>query len=215
MIIGTFFEGDDDAEIAHEQHEFYGQALDTIIETCNRLTQFAKAVLGDESHDAWGTVHACDHRTLQGAHDLLAAAWRFRYDQRQGQLPLGRKVSETLVSDTPGNRWLRWLRGEIESWVREPQLVRHVQLILANQNQPAGYASESRLNLAILDRYPDVPWKPDLRDACERDLAHGAVDFPEGLPANTTAYRGMDDAHSAKLCRSSDSLHDDGKARRS
>ena len=101
MIVGTFFDGDDDAEIAWKQHDVYGEALGAIIQVGNRLTLFAKSLLDDKAHASWGTIETCDHRTLQGAHDILAAAWRFQNDFRQSDLPLERRP-EPLVPHTPG-----------------------------------------------------------------------------------------------------------------
>ena len=54
----------------------------------------------------WGTVESFDHRTLQGAHDLLAAVWRFRNDFRQSELPFVNKNSLDEVQEL----WLDWLR---------------------------------------------------------------------------------------------------------
>ena len=170
MIVGTFFDGDDDAEIAWKQHDVYGEALGAIIQVSNRLTLFAKSLLDDKAHAHWGTIETCDHRTLQGAHDILAAAWRFQNDFRQSDLPLRRRP-EPLVPHTPENLWLWWLRDEIEKWVWQPALVRDVQLILSNQNLPIGYAAESRLCLGLIDRFHAVPWLPKWRDAYEKDLA--------------------------------------------
>ena len=180
MIVGASFDGDDDTEIAFQQHEVCGQALSIIVDTCNRLTGFAKAVLDAKTPESFGTVCTFDHRTLQHAHDLLAAAWRFRHDQRQQQLPLERRP-EPLVSHTPANHWLKWLRGEIEAWVRSPQLVRLVQLVLTNQNQPEGYISETKLSLAILDRYGDVPWQARMREILERVLEDEASEYQSAM----------------------------------
>lgn len=166
MIVGSFFEGDDDSDVAWRQHDVYPDALGIMIETCNRLTRFARTVLDDKLHESWGYIARCDHRALQLAHDLLAAAWRFRYDMRQAELPLERNRE----CESPEIHWLRWLRDEIEGWVWHPGLVRSIQLILAHQNRPIGYAAETRLALGILDRFPDVPWRKTLREALEQDL---------------------------------------------
>jgi hypothetical protein len=179
MIVGTFFAGDDDTEIAWKQHDAYGEALGAIIQVSNRLTLFARSLLDDEAHARWGTIDTCDHRTLQGAHDLLAATWRFKNDFRQSDLPLERRA-ESLVPHKPENLWLWWLRDELEKWVWQPALVRDVQLILSNQNQPIGYAAESRLGLALIDRFHTVPWLPKLRDAYENDLARDLA-APAGI----------------------------------
>ena len=80
---------------------------------------------------------------------------------------------ELLVPHTPENLWLWWLRDELESWIRQPELVQNVQLILTNQNLPVGYAAESRLCVALLGRFHDVPWTAGWRDAYEKDMASG------------------------------------------
>lgn len=167
LIVGAFFQGDDDTEVAWKQHDVYHQGLGILIGTCNRLAQFAKLLLDDKTHLEWGSVRTCDHRTLQGAHDLLAAAWRFRNVSRQGSSPFDRETR----SVEPESLWLEWLGAEVANWVEHPSLVRNVQLILANQNQQLGYIAESSLCLGILDRYPDVPWKPEFRAAYTKDLA--------------------------------------------
>ncbi|MEQ8652020.1 MAG: hypothetical protein RIC87_06110 [Kiloniellales bacterium] len=165
MIVGTYFDGDDDMELAWKQHDVYGQALGIVVGTCNRFALFAVALLGDSGHKEWGRIEGCDHRTLQGAHDLLAAAWRFREGSRQGELPL---VEDAFLDEA---RWLDWLRTELSTWIDEPRMVRSVQLILSNQNEPAGYEAETSLCLALLDRFSDVPWKQSLREAHEADGA--------------------------------------------
>ena len=68
-------------------------------------------------------------------------------------------------------RWLDWLREEVDGWLHSPHLVRSVQLVLANQNGPAGYVAESQLELDLLGRFEDVPWIPELRALVEADLA--------------------------------------------
>lgn len=187
MIVGTFFDGDDDTEVVWKQHDVYEEALSAIIQVSNRLTLFAKSLLDDRCHANWGTIKTCDHRALQGAHDILAAAWRFQNDLRQSELPLERRP-EPLIPQTPENLWLRWLRDDVEKWVRQPALVRDIQLILGNQNQPVGYAAESRLCLALLDRFHAVPWLPNWRDAYEKDFAHDLAGSAgiSGEPKQTT-----------------------------
>jgi hypothetical protein len=180
VIVGEFFDGDDDTEIARKQHDVYHHGLGILIEGCNRYARFARALLNDAGHEDWGQIRECDHLTLQGAHDLIAAAWRFRHDLRQGSLPLG--GASTIVM--PETLWLDWLRAELARWIDSPALVRSVQLILTNQNQPVGYAAESRLCLDILDRFPDVPWKATWRYAFEQDLAKDMAALTKPISAS-------------------------------
>ena len=128
--------------------------------------RFSINVLNDMEHRNWGEIEKCDHRTLQGAHDLLAAAWRFENDSRQGML----KFAEEETNSNPEYAWLQWLGEEIDRWIRHPDLVRSVQLILASQNEPVGYLAESQLCLGIMNRFVSVPWGKGLREAYEQDL---------------------------------------------
>ena len=166
MIVGSYFEGDD-KEVAWKQHDVYGVALATIVSTCNLHTNRARALLNSSEHPEWGETKCHDHRTLQCAHDLLAAAWRSRNEFRQTSLLPG----ENRTLDDVHLLWLDWLRNEIAGWSTLPHLVRSVQLILTNQNEQLGYEAESQLCIDIIDRFPDVPWERRVRDAFEADLS--------------------------------------------
>ncbi len=168
MIVGSFFEGDVDMEVAGKQHDVYSQALGIIVSRCNLYAEFARFVLDDTGHREWGRIDRFDHRTLQHAHDLLVAVWRFRHDYRQLALPFMRKEP---LDETP-RLWLDWLRREVEGWIRYPDRVRLVQLILTNQNERRGYLAEAELSVNIMDGFTDVPWDRKWREAYEDSLAH-------------------------------------------
>jgi hypothetical protein len=178
VIVAKFFEGDNDEELAWKQHDVYHQGLRTIFETCNRLTRFARNLLGDSSTSLWGTIERFDHRTLQDAHDLLAAAWRYRVDSRQGKFPFDPKFLST--DQSVEEHWLNWLRTEVQSWWENYFLVQQVQIILSNQNTEEGYVAEARLALELLRRFSDLPWDPKLQKAHENDL-EGDPDEPPDI----------------------------------
>lgn len=161
------FDGDVDMEVADKQHDVYGHALWIIVRKCNLYAEFARSLLDDDDHPEWGTVESFDHRTLQGAHDLLAAAWRFRNDFRESEMPFMDKNSLDEVQEL----WLDWLRHEISKWLHRPERVRWVQLILTNQNKPPGHLAEVQLALNIINGFSDVPWDQELREAYEASLA--------------------------------------------
>lgn len=162
------FDGDVDMEVANKQHDVYGQALGIIVRQCNQYAEFAQRVLDDADHSEWGTVESFDHRVLQDAHDLLAAAWRFRNDFRQSEMSFMDKNSLDEVQEL----WLDWLRHEASEWLHHPERVRWVQLILTNQNKPLGYIVEAQLALNIINEFSDVPWNEGLREAHEANLAN-------------------------------------------
>ena len=167
MWVGPCFDGDVDMEVAKKQNDVYGQALWIIVRQCNLYAEFARRVLDDADHSEWGTVESFDHRTLQGAHDLLAAVWRFRNDFQQPLLPFVDKKS----LDELQTLWLGWLRHEIAGWIDYPHRVRLVQLILTNQNELPGYIAEAQLSLDIINWFTEVPWKQTLREASEASLS--------------------------------------------
>ena len=167
MIVGPFFDDDVDMEIAWKQHDVYSDALWIIVSQCNRYTEFARRLLDNADLPEWVAVDSFDHRTLQHAHDLLAAVWRFRKNLRQLQLPFVPEDSRNEVQTL----WLAWLRREVAAWIDNPDRIRWVCMILANQNTPLGYMAESQLSLNIIDGFPDVPWDPTWREASEADLA--------------------------------------------
>ena len=168
MYVFPFFEGDVDMEVAWKQHDVYPQALRVIVSRCNLYAEFARLALNDTDHPEWGTIESFNHRTLQHAHDLLAAVWRFRHDFRQLALPFVRK--EPL--DEAPRLWLDWLRREVAGWIRYPDRVRLVQLILTNQNERRGHMAEAQLSLNIIDGFTDVPWHRKWREAYEDSLAN-------------------------------------------
>lgn len=171
MIVGSFFNGDDDMELAGRQHGVYDQALRILVLTCNRYAAFARALLDDAGHPDWGRIESFDHRVLQGCHDLLAAAWRFRNDSRQGRMyfnDAGHPIPAEPV-------WLDWLRIEVSDWIDRPHMVRAVQIVLTSQNQPVGYLAELELCLGVMDQFNDVPWPANERRAREADLAARAA----------------------------------------
>lgn len=137
------------------QHDCYSEALRVICAECNRLALFAHYIASDGKDEAFRPVSSIDHRTLQEAHDLLAAAWRFRTCPSQGRLPLnGAEPRSHATRDV----WLAWLADEVRSWLDRPHLVRHVIDICRAQNAPRGYAAEDELAFALKERFSDVLW---------------------------------------------------------
>lgn len=175
MIVGSYFEDDYAMDVAWKQHDVYGEALGIIVSRCNRLARFSNAVLDHPGPEGWGRIERFDHRTLQLAHDLLAAAWRFQEDFQPRLLPFRNPKPAVPAEEL----WLDWLRNEVKRWFDRPEWVRSVQLILTNQNKPVGYLEESRLCLGIMDAFA-VPWSDNLREVLVKDLAKRAEGLPEG-----------------------------------
>ena len=82
----------------------------------------------------------------------------------------------TDKESSPKLLWIDWLRKELSAWIDHPHLVRSVQLILANQNKPIGYAAEFRLCTDIVDRFHSVPWNNEVCKglSAETSLSEGS-----------------------------------------
>lgn len=154
MIVADRFEGDD-VVLAREQHDVYGDALGIILGGCrSHFVNACHIAGGEDPLDRWPRDKSnIDHRTMQDAHDLLAAAWRFRV--RPPQLSL--LAPEPKRSDV--GAWLQWLRAEIAGWNAHPDLVRLVLTIVTDQNAVAGYVAEDELTSLLRARFCVVPWK--------------------------------------------------------
>lgn len=156
MIVSSLFQGDDGDDVMWIQHDVYNEALGIISGTCQEYMNLAHRILDDEQPKL-EVIASYDHRTLQRAHDTIAAAWRFRYlpSVRQMEFPLD--LEHGQCPDFAGH-WLKWLEEEVISWKHDTLLVRLVVAIVQNQNVPEGYRAEDDLNVELLLRYEDVPW---------------------------------------------------------
>ncbi|WP_375381611.1 hypothetical protein [uncultured Sphingomonas sp.] len=114
----------------------------------------AAAMLGVRRNE-WDD-RSVDHRTLQVAHDLLAAVWRFRADPQQ---------MDAFAAVASIDDWLPWLGREVAGWRQHPILVHQMRLVVEHGNALTGQAAEAALAWHLLDSYDDVPWRTDWRDA--------------------------------------------------
>jgi len=152
MIVGRVFEGDDDADTQDMQHDLYHDSLGIIVAGCRKHCERATRLLQvkDPLFDRFCASKSVDHRTIQSAHDLMAAYWRYRTRRTYPMLPFEDK-------DTARRRaiaeWLAWLQREIDSWADEPHLVRTLAACIADANTELGYQAEDALALALRERY--------------------------------------------------------------
>lgn len=159
MIVGCPFEGDN-VELAWQQHEVYGLALGVIAQELGRRFRDACITLSvTQPAKGWPAESNIDHRTLQSAHDRLAATWRYRVSPPQAELKIG------IALDASMNGWLEWLRLEMASW--DSQLVGLGIRILQNQNTKIGYKAEDWLEHYLCLRFEDVEWSHPAPDPNE------------------------------------------------
>lgn len=161
MIVGTCFE-DDSVEAGWMQHDVYYDALRIIRSECRDMTVRAAALLGQEP-PAVTKVEGIDHRSLQTAHDLIAAAWRYRSQIVQRRLPFADGETDLDQDNKLAGRWLSWLKAEVRSWYDAPHLVHELMTIVEHCNSDRGYVAEDALGKSLLARYDDVPWSDNHR----------------------------------------------------
>lgn len=149
MIVSDRYENDD-VTLAGEQHGVYWDASNIIVSECYAHCVTAWTILG--SKDRWHRWPQVDHRTLQNAHDILAAAWRFRAH------PQPSLFDDRGLAHPSMEEWIEWLRNEVRDWIKSPDLVLLVVTILFNQNTDKGYAAEEQLAGELHSRFEDVPW---------------------------------------------------------
>lgn len=169
MIVGHYFEDDVDTKLQWAQHDVYRDALRIIVTICDDLALFARRLLEDEAHKGWGETTRYDHRTLQMAHDLIAATWRYRFAPSERSFPFAETNLEFSADASAMRGWLAWLKNEMWSWVNAPNLVRSVQIILTNQNEEQGYDAEKNLHRDLIRYYSDVPWEQSIRSLLKAD----------------------------------------------
>ena len=153
MIICPKFDGDDWLELQRAQHDIYGEALWILNSRCMRGYKSSVAMthsFDDPIYDTLKEMPArIDHRTLQNAHDHLAAAWRKENRFVQPDLLIQQTMAELA------GEWLIWLREEVDLWLgQDPLLVRLVCLVLVQQNVKGGYKAEEELLVALRHHYP-------------------------------------------------------------
>jgi hypothetical protein len=173
MIVGTYFTDDANYDLKIKQHDIYYRAIGLMITSCNNIAECAPVPDYLAPCENWGKIDKCDHRTIQFAHDLLAAVYRYKV------LVSSQDLASNRIEE-PTSSWITWFCIEVQSWWKAPALLENFLAILTHQNEPYGYLAETRLCLAILDRFRDVPWTPDLREAFEKDLVKylGLIESP-------------------------------------
>lgn len=155
MIVGSRFEGDDDAAAMALQHDVYREAIGIVGFRCQAFYLAAAQLIlpTAELVAALRPLDGFDHRVLQRAHDHLAAFWRWRAGATHPVLPGLRDDATTQ------HAWLNWLRAEVDDWRdHQPEIVRTVCVVLAHANTEPGYAAEDRLcdTIGRLYRLPNA-----------------------------------------------------------
>ncbi len=139
------FVGDDDERFFRMQMSCYSKALGIIVRSVVKSYQYAESVLRCEGSisEQVRELHSFDHRTVQDAHDLIAAWYRFRR-KTERLFPLERDLDEN---------WLLFLEDEATALSREPAFVIGLLDACIHANTEIGYAGEKRAHSVQRVRY--------------------------------------------------------------
>lgn len=151
-MVGSEFPGDDNHTLMDVQHSVYGEMVVRLF-TGPRDRYLAAAALlrvDDKLAQQLRSMDGFDHRTLQLAHDRVAAYFRFAHDDG-GQLQLGE--SEVDYRQRLTASWREFVQSEVERLTTENEFTRAICTATAFGNKEPGVAAEHWLDQFLRDRY--------------------------------------------------------------
>ena len=154
MIVGDSFAGDTNVKLMWIQHDLYRELVVYLFTQARERYSAAVRLVGvnTELRLRVATVEGFDHRVLQGAHDKIAAYYRFAHDPR-GQMPLpfdGLPYEEYLIG-----RWCSFFSQEVRRLVEIDEVSIAIITAVAYENTPRGYQAEDLLMEILTGRYGD------------------------------------------------------------
>lgn len=154
MIVNCNFKGDNNEALKWDQHDNYQKSLANIFSAAKSALIQADAIIGSNLPivEKVLPISSFDHRVLQNAHDIIAAAYRYKNDDG-GQLRLfvGPK---SLYSDL----WSNWLTQELEALIVYPQFVQSIIESVVFSNTKQGYLAEEKLRNILFTHYSYIEW---------------------------------------------------------
>jgi hypothetical protein len=161
MIVGYVFENDSNDNLKEIQHYRYPQSVTRIFLSCRRAMSKAEAVLGICHVDVEKAreIVNFDHRVLQDTHDIIAAAYRYKFDDG-GQLKLGESIGEQSNRYLSG--WVNWLEQELDELTGYRGFAHSVIESVIHENTETGYQAEYAAVDILLSHYSAEDWmRPD------------------------------------------------------
>jgi hypothetical protein len=152
MMVGSEFPGDNNDTLMDVQHAAYGEMVVRLF-TAPRDRYLAAAALlrvDDKLSEQLRSMDGFDHRTLQLAHDRIAAFFRFAHDDG-GQLQLGETDAD--YRQRQADSWRAFVQSEVERLTTDNEFTRAICTATAFGNKEPGVAAEHWLDQFLRDRY--------------------------------------------------------------
>ena len=152
MMVGSAFPGDTNDTLMDVQHAVYSEMVGRLFTAPRDRYLVAAALLrlDTELVRRLRSMDGFDHRTLQGAHDQIAAFFRFSRDDG-GQLQLGE--SEDDYRRRLEEAWRAFVQSEVGRLTEDDEFTRAVCTATAFGNKEPGVAAERWLDQFLWDRY--------------------------------------------------------------
>ena len=158
MIVTSVYKNDDNELLKMVQHDDYMRSVGSIFRAATSALVRADALLGTELLivEKARAVTTFDHRALQGAHDILAATYRYRHDDG-GQMRLFEEASAQATRYCA--HWRMWLGEQLQELVEYPQFVRSVVESVIFANSVMGTLAERRACGVLHSHYSTGDWE--------------------------------------------------------
>ena len=167
MWVGHEFPGDDNHTLKMVQHGCYwGKVWQLFAAAKNRYVR-ACGLIGFETvvFKRIIKIDSLDHRVLQGAHDKIAAYYRFAYDDG-GQMTLFslEQPIQTYFPDSDEanykakllTAWNQFYDDEVKELAEDDGIAHAILNAVLYENKPKGYEAEDELARLLKARYGDL-----------------------------------------------------------
>lgn len=163
MIVGSSFKGDNNDTLKRVQHSLYWALLPLLLKYAKQNYMEAANILGVRTKltDKITDISSFDHRVLQEAHDIIAAYYRYKYPDKEGQLVFpcvcsdsdGKVSLEKALSELYEKEWCEFWYKETKELTRDGAIIRAILMSVVYQNTEKGYDAEELLNSLLKERY--------------------------------------------------------------
>jgi len=153
MFVGSRFPGDTNDTLMKVQSDLYGELIGVLYGHPRERYLGACRLLQSDSElgKKVETETTFDHRTLQGAHDHIAAWFRFLQNDKGSRTLF---ESEESYRERLASEWRSVFESEVRGLSEDDEFVRAVLTAAAFSNpDKAGCAAESRLDDILKERY--------------------------------------------------------------
>jgi hypothetical protein len=152
MIVGCYFDGDENDTLKWVQHDEYGKMLWSLFDALasRYLLDIRYTWISPDFVPILRKIKNYDHRVLQVAHDLIAAYYRFTFCNRVDNviIPEGFDIKDYYLA-----AWRAYYIQEVNLLSQLEEIAESLVTAVAYQNTDRGYQAEDNLRVLLLKRY--------------------------------------------------------------